>query len=45
MAPAVWAVGLGVALVVAAPAMADEAPKYGGVLTYMIPAGAIAEFW
>src|SRR5437867_12008168 len=38
MAPAFWAAaGLGVALGAAAPAMADEAPKYGGILTYMIP--------
>jgi hypothetical protein len=44
MAPAFWAAGLGVALVAAAPAMADEAPKYGGILTYMIPADAPPSF-
>src|SRR5215470_20345257 len=35
MALAFWAAGI--ALAAAAPAMADEGPKYGGVLTYMIP--------
>ena len=44
MAPAFWAAGLGVALVAAVPAMADEAPKYGGMLTYMIPADAPPSF-
>jgi peptide/nickel transport system substrate-binding protein len=44
MAPAFWAAGLGVALVAAAPAMADEAPKYGGILTYMIPADSPPSF-
>src|SRR5215470_19146931 len=44
MAPAFWAAGLGVALVAAVPAMADEAPKYGGILTYMIPADAPPSF-
>src|SRR5882757_7540983 len=44
MAPAFWAVGLGVALVAAAPAMADKAPKYGGILTYMIPADSPPSF-
>src|SRR5205807_6802624 len=44
MAPAFWAAGLGVALVVAAPAMADEAPKYGGILNYMIPADSPPSF-
>ena len=44
MAPAFWVAGLGVALVAAAPAMADEAPKYGGILTYMIPADAPPSF-
>ena len=38
MAPGFWAAGLGIALAAAAPAMADEVPKYGGILTYMIPA-------
>src|SRR5262249_25863459 len=44
MTPAFWAAGLGVALVAAVPAMADEAPKYGGILTYMIPADAPPSF-
>src|SRR5262244_61062 len=44
MAPAFWAAGLGVALVAAVPAMPDEAPKYGGILTYMIPADAPPSF-
>src|SRR5262249_26274276 len=44
MAPAFWAAGLGIALVTAVPAMADEAPKYGGILTYMIPADAPPSF-
>jgi len=44
MAPAFWAAGLGVALVAAAPAMAGEAPKYGGILTYMIPADSPPSF-
>src|SRR5437867_3479895 len=45
MAPACWAAaGLGVALGAAAPAMADEAPKYGGILTYMIPADSPPSF-
>src|SRR6266404_8237301 len=44
MAPAFWAAGLGVALAAAAPATADEAPKYGGTLTYMIPADSPPSF-
>ena len=44
MAPAFWAAGLAVALTAAAPAMADEAPKYGGTLTYMIPADSPPSF-
>src|ERR1700681_4938061 len=44
MAPAFWVAGLGVALAAAAPAMADEAPKYGGILTYMILADAPPSF-
>src|SRR5271167_2408673 len=44
MAPGFWAAGFGVALVAAAPAMADEAPKYGGILTYMIPADSPPSF-
>ena len=43
MAPGFWAAALGIALAAAAPAMADEAPKYGGTLTYMIPADCAAE--
>src|SRR3984893_18861404 len=39
-----WAVGLGVALAAAALAKADEAPKYGGTLTYMIPADSPPSF-
>src|ERR1700732_1023433 len=44
MAPAFWAAVLSVALAAAAPAMADEAPKYGGILTFMIPADAPQSF-
>jgi hypothetical protein len=44
MAPGFWAAAFGVALAAAAPAMADEAPKYGGILTYMIPADAPPSF-
>ena len=44
MAPGFWATALGVALAAAAPAMADEAPKYGGILTYMIPADSPPSF-
>src|SRR6266403_1346010 len=44
MAPAFWAAVLSVALAAAAPAMADEAPKYGGILTFMIPAYAPPSF-
>ena len=44
MAPRLWAAGLAVALAAAAPAMADEAPKYGGTLTYMIPADSPPSF-
>jgi hypothetical protein len=35
---------LGFALAAAAPAMADEAPKFGGILTFMIPADAPPSF-
>src|SRR6516164_3927847 len=45
MAPGFWAAGLGVALAAAAPATADEAPKYGGSLTYMIPPDSAAPFY
>src|SRR5215468_6363447 len=44
MAPRFWAAGLAVALAAAAPAVADEAPKYGGILTYMIPADSPPSF-
>ena len=44
MAPGFWAAGLAVVLAAAAPAMADEAPKYGGILTYMIPADSPPSF-
>jgi peptide/nickel transport system substrate-binding protein len=44
MAPGFWAAALGVALAAATPAMADEAPKYGGTLTYMIPADSTPSF-
>lgn len=40
----VWAAGIGSALILATPALADEAPKYGGTLTYMIPADAPPSF-
>jgi peptide/nickel transport system substrate-binding protein len=39
-----WAAGLGVALVVTAPARAEETPKYGGTLIYMIPADSPPSF-
>src|ERR1700686_2067549 len=35
---------VGIALVTAVPAMADDAPKRGGILTYMIPADAPPSF-
>jgi peptide/nickel transport system substrate-binding protein len=44
MASGFWAAALGVALSAAAPAMADEVPKYGGILTYMIPADSPPSF-
>ena len=44
MAPVFWAAGVGVVLVAAASAMADEAPKYGGMLTFMNPADAPPSF-
>src|SRR5215468_2514532 len=44
MAPGFWAAVLGVALAAGAPAMADEAPKYGGILSYMIPADSPPSF-
>jgi peptide/nickel transport system substrate-binding protein len=39
-----WAAGLGVALAVTAPARAEETPKYGGTLIYMIPADSPPSF-
>ncbi|HZU88576.1 MAG TPA: ABC transporter substrate-binding protein, partial [Stellaceae bacterium] len=39
-----WGTGLAAALALAAPALAGEAPKYGGILTYMIPADAPPSF-
>ena len=39
-----WAGTLCVALMAAVPATAEEAPKYGGTLTYMIPADAPPSF-
>ena len=44
MAPRFWAASFAVALAAATPAMADEAPKYGGILTYMIPADSPPSF-
>src|SRR5215831_14617309 len=44
MAPGFWGAAVGVALMAAALAMADEAPKYGGVLSYMIPADSPPSF-
>src|SRR6202045_4226587 len=44
MAPAFWAAVLSVALAAPAPAMADEAPKYDGILPFMIPADAPPSF-
>ena len=44
MAPGFWAAVLGGALAATAPAMANEAPKYGGILTFMIPADAPPSF-
>jgi ABC-type transport system substrate-binding protein len=43
-AAAFRAAGLGIAVVLSAPTMAAEAPKYGGTLTYMIPADAPPSF-
>ena len=46
MRPGFWlsAAALGAALATTAPASAEEAPKYGGTLTYMIPADAPPSF-
>src|SRR5215831_13975255 len=47
MRSGLWAVGFGAAIasiIAIAPAAADEAPKRGGVLTYMIPADAPPSF-
>ena len=40
----VWAAATGIALAMAAPAGAAETPRYGGTLTYMIPADAPPSF-
>ena len=37
MTPGFWAAALGFVLIAAAPAKADEAPKYGGILTSAAP--------
>ena len=39
-----WAAALCVALVVTPPARAEDGPKYGGILTYMIPADSPPSF-
>ena len=39
-----WACTLGVACASAMPAAAAETPKYGGTLTYMIPADSPPSF-
>ncbi|HJU19433.1 MAG TPA: ABC transporter substrate-binding protein [Stellaceae bacterium] len=40
-----WGAGVGIALAAAVPAAAQQqAPKYGGILTYMIPADAPPSF-
>ena len=39
-----WAYALGLAYAIAMPVMAGETPKYGGTLTYMIPADAPPSF-
>src|SRR5690242_12294808 len=44
MPKALWLWALGLAVVAAAPAAADETPKYGGILTFMIPADAPPTF-
>src|SRR6516225_8480039 len=44
MAPGFWAAAVGATLAAAAPAMAGEEPKYGGTLTYMIPADSPPSF-
>jgi peptide/nickel transport system substrate-binding protein len=41
---ALWAAGLGAVLAFSAPALAAEAPKYGGTLTFMIPADSPPSF-
>ncbi|MGH7052198.1 MAG: ABC transporter substrate-binding protein, partial [Stellaceae bacterium] len=42
--PALLGAGVGIALAAAAPAMAQQTPKYGGILTYMIPAESPPSF-
>jgi peptide/nickel transport system substrate-binding protein len=44
MRTGLWLAAIGIALVAAAPAGADETPKYGGTLTYMIPADSPPSF-
>jgi peptide/nickel transport system substrate-binding protein len=41
---ALWAAGLGAVLAASEPAIAAEAPKYGGTLTFMIPADSPPSF-
>ena len=42
--PRLWACALGLACACAIPAMAEQTPKYGGILTYMIPADSPPSF-
>jgi peptide/nickel transport system substrate-binding protein len=39
-----WGAGLAAAVALAVPAAAQQTPKYGGILTYMIPADAPPSF-
>ena len=39
-----WAAALGVAVAMTAPTRAEETPKYGGTLTYLIPADSPPSF-
>src|SRR5262245_38947232 len=39
-----WAFTVGIGCAAAMPAQADETPKYGGILTYMIPADSPPSF-
>ncbi len=38
-----WAASLGIALLATVPGQAEEGPKYGGTLAYMIPAELAAQ--